>query len=362
MRRLNEEDGAVVLLFGVMTIFLFVAVALVANVGRSYYERRELQNGADAAAIAVAFDCARAVSDPLTVANCTEPVAETSLVNAELVNDNAWDDESTVDDVDINLLAGKVTVDTLSAEGGEDSIQLMLERDDEDLSRKQVVASATAAWGAASTAEGLPVVIPQCAFNALGTPALRFPEDGPFPNSSPWILPPHPTWIILNEAQPPMCTDEPDHPPGSHGWLNGDSPGGACMVFLAVGQTNLGTASGKDPACNIFDGISGAGAQAEAFKNHIFNTNNGVWKVPIIAEGTGGGGWASYKVAGWAAMKVTGWYFNNTFKYPSTLSKCEPEPSNSAICIRGWFVNQAPGSVPIVPGNSFGVQSVQLIK
>ena len=361
MRRINDDDGAVVLLFGVLSIFLFVAVALVANVGRSFYERRELQNGADAAAIAVAFDCARAVANPLTVANCTEPVAITNV--AGLANANAtFDGASTVDDVDINLLGGKVTVDTLSAEGGEDSIELTLNRDDDDLDRKTVVASATAAWGAASTAEGLPIVIPKCAFDTLGAPALRFPESGPFPNASPWTAPPHPTWIVLNQAQPPMCPDAPDHPPGSHGWLDGDSPGGACTVFLAVGQTSLGTAAGKDPACDIFSGIPAAPAQAEAFKNHIFNTNNGVWKVPIIEEGVGGGGWASYEVAGWAAMKVTGWYFSNTFKYPPSVSGCGLGPGSSAICIRGWFVNQAPGSGPIIPGNSFGVQSVQLIK
>jgi hypothetical protein len=55
----DERDAGAVLIWVALTMVVLLGVgALVIDIGRLYVERRELQNGADAAALAVAQDCA----------------------------------------------------------------------------------------------------------------------------------------------------------------------------------------------------------------------------------------------------------------------------------------------------------------
>ncbi len=57
--RIRRDDaGAVIVWVALMMVVLLGMGALVIDVGQLYAERRELQNGADAAALAVAQDCA----------------------------------------------------------------------------------------------------------------------------------------------------------------------------------------------------------------------------------------------------------------------------------------------------------------
>lgn len=58
MRRLSGEDGAVAVLVALLSVVLFGFGVLVIDVGALYFERRQLQVGADAAALAVAQQCA----------------------------------------------------------------------------------------------------------------------------------------------------------------------------------------------------------------------------------------------------------------------------------------------------------------
>ena len=58
MRRLSGDNGAVAVLVAILAVVLFGFAALVIDVGALYHERRQLQNGADAAAFAVAQACA----------------------------------------------------------------------------------------------------------------------------------------------------------------------------------------------------------------------------------------------------------------------------------------------------------------
>lgn len=64
-RRAADDRGAVAVLVAVMLLPVLIGMAaLVVDVGRMYVERRELQGGADAAALAVARSCALGSCDP----------------------------------------------------------------------------------------------------------------------------------------------------------------------------------------------------------------------------------------------------------------------------------------------------------
>jgi hypothetical protein len=54
MRRLEDEQGAIAVIVAIMLTMLFGLGALVTDVGNLYWERRQLQNGADAAAMSAA--------------------------------------------------------------------------------------------------------------------------------------------------------------------------------------------------------------------------------------------------------------------------------------------------------------------
>jgi hypothetical protein len=88
MRFLHDERGAVSILVGLLISagVILGLLALVIDGGRLYSERRVLQNGADAAALAVARACA--TGDPA----CSTRTAATSL-GGSLANQNAGKDQ-----------------------------------------------------------------------------------------------------------------------------------------------------------------------------------------------------------------------------------------------------------------------------
>ena len=57
MRRLNEDHGVTAITAGILMVAVFGFGAFAIDVGALYQEKRELQNGADAAATAAAQEC-----------------------------------------------------------------------------------------------------------------------------------------------------------------------------------------------------------------------------------------------------------------------------------------------------------------
>jgi Flp pilus assembly protein TadG len=86
MQRLRRDDGAVAVLVAVCMVALLAVGAFVLDVGRIYAERRQLQNGADAATLAVVMDCH-------LPAGCA---ATAGTKAADKANQNANDGASTV--------------------------------------------------------------------------------------------------------------------------------------------------------------------------------------------------------------------------------------------------------------------------
>ncbi len=78
--RLNREDGVTVVLAALCMVILMGAVALTVDVGGLMYRRREMVNGADAAALAAAIACSKgenpeSQADARFLANSPEAIA-----------------------------------------------------------------------------------------------------------------------------------------------------------------------------------------------------------------------------------------------------------------------------------------------
>ncbi|MFN3925460.1 MAG: pilus assembly protein TadG-related protein, partial [Pseudarthrobacter sp.] len=144
MRRLTlnkaNEKGAISVIVAILMVTLLGFVAIAVDVGVIYSERAQLQNGADASAIALAQKCARNAADP--VCSTTSPLA------TSLANQNALDGMSKVHTIELDKTARKVSVTTSAKEaGGTDNSVSLFFADVLGVPTKEVGARASAIWG-----------------------------------------------------------------------------------------------------------------------------------------------------------------------------------------------------------------------
>jgi hypothetical protein len=145
----TDERGAVAVLVALtMTVILGVG-ALVLDVGALYVERRELQNGADAAALAIANECV------LGTDACDDVVSTAT----EYADANADDGLANVDDVQLDMKQQEVTVKTSTKTEDGDEVEFGFARIF-GVDGETVAASATASWGTPQRlADPIPITI-----------------------------------------------------------------------------------------------------------------------------------------------------------------------------------------------------------
>jgi Flp pilus assembly protein TadG len=309
MRRLTLRDdtGAAMILVAICLVFLLGIAALVIDFGALVQERRVLQNGADAAALAVATDCAKgACGTSTTTAN--------NYANAN--SDDAQSDaavsfpaSNTVEVTTTTRSSAGTTVKFLFAPvmGGDDGAT--------------VTRRARASWGSMGSASTVPLIISQCEYSLA-----RLDGSSEF---------------VLYMDSGPSC-GLVGSPPGGFGWL--DQSG--CSVPVSVDSTVPGT-----------PGVSGHGGEACV----IQNLGNEI-VVPVYDAYAGSGSHADYTVAGFVTLKLTGYSFNGT-DYAGTLDKkCPDEKTRGKYCIAGDFVRFSTQQGTIDPGaENFGSVSVNLV-
>ncbi|MFM8266587.1 MAG: pilus assembly protein TadG-related protein [Ilumatobacteraceae bacterium] len=173
--RPTRDRGAVLALVVLITTTLIGAGALVIDVGAMYYEKRQLQNGADAAALAVAQDCA--------AGNCLDEDATAGIAASY----NAKDAKSFVEVVcgsaqreglrpctgtdalsadQLERLSGvrgwvKVRTRTLTADNRSE-IRFLLAPIMDAAAGATLRATAIAAWGYATRMRVLPLTMHEC--------------------------------------------------------------------------------------------------------------------------------------------------------------------------------------------------------
>lgn len=332
MRRMNEERGAVAVIVALLLVVLIGMGAVVIDVGALYQERRELQNGADAGALAIAENCVRG--------SCGATGA-TAATFADL-NSNDLTSAAVVA-LPGDRGAKSVTVTTTTREANGDTFLTHWLAPVLGVKSTTVAARATAMWGAVSGGPVLPLTFGRCEFDRLvptGVPSE--PGAGT-------------AQILFHDGNPddPCSGRAGGDFPGSFGWLDPDASG--CTASLSVDQTAT-TDTGNSLPGTCKDRFDHA-KQTAAYPDHLAKT---VVLIPIFDSASGVGNNGVYHVYGFAEFFVTGWYFGSQYYYPNPKTKAPC--GGDQRCIQGYFVRYVDvGAVTTEPAPDLGATTFGLV-
>ncbi len=305
MRRLTRavdagEHGAMIPMVAVFSVVMVIMAALVIDVGALLDERRQLQNGADAAALGVA----QYIAETCFSGPCT---ATTLRTRAEaLANGNALDGTTIVDSVTPDFTTKKVTVRTSTRQrDGRTILPFQFGQAVAGSEGKSVRATAVATWAGLVRAKVIPLTMSRCEFDRATSNNTVFDV---------------PSVIYFHEdksANPCKTGSSGKDLPGGFGWLkdNNDSNSGDCNVTPTVTNTvqddtglpgtptscDMSTVLGKDTLVSIYGALAGTGS-------------NGV-----------------YTIYGFGMFHVTG------FRFPGETGGVVPCKAPST-CIGGTFI------------------------
>jgi Flp pilus assembly protein TadG len=321
----HNDDGAVLVFVAISMVMLIGVAALVVDVGAIVQERRTLQNGSDAGALAIAADCGRG--------NCASG-STPSQKAATYANLNADDSMANVDLVcgvgtgltgcasppaGVAGAKGYVAV-TTSTRGPNGNVV------EAEFSRifgstgKTVRRTSVVKWGPVKSATTIPMITSICDFNAIvGSP----------PNFTSTVQ--RTVFFKDSSHKPAPCGSVP----GGFGWT---TETGTCSAVFITGNT-----IGSDPG-----------------NNRPNDCNPATWLgkdvlMPVFTSVTGSGGNAVYTVGGIAEFRVTGYRLtgNNT---AGTPAPCSPPDT----CLGGYF-KRFTTNLGEIGGGDFGVVATQLV-
>lgn len=288
--RLKDDRGATAVLVGILMVPLIGFTAIAVDVGALYVERGQLQNGADAAALAIAQECAEDGS-------CDAPNALAESFTDANANDGAANNLVPEFPNDRTVI---VSTSTRTAEG-EDAIRhpfaALI-----GISSSTVGASATAEWGSPiGGAAVLPLALSFCEF----TPAL----DG--------------TLVLIKYDTKLECEGPKGPIPGGFGWL--DRPEAQCEAFVdpVTSEALIEPGNSYPGACDtVLSGLEGTTILIPIFDSVLDRT----------------GGDKSYGIYAFAAFNVTGWKFSGGNKFPQVnIDPAAPKCTGDCRGIQGYF-------------------------
>jgi hypothetical protein len=306
MRRMSartrrDEQGAVVVLMAAFVTVILAMAALVVDVGSVLDEKRQLQNGADAAALGVAQHMAKTCP---TADTCTPASLRTA--SESLARLNARDGFTRVDAPTPDYSTKRVTVTTRTEDAaGRTILPYQIAQALAGGRKGQPVhATAAALWEPAGVerAKVVPLTISKCEFTYATSNNTVFGVQ---------------TEVRFRGSHH-SCPGSPSGQdlPGGFGWLRDtDSDRDDCSITPSTGDTvaedtgqagtphscNLATLLNKDVYLALYDGFSG-------------NGSNG-----------------SYHLYGFGQFRLTG------FKFP-TQSGGNNAPCTTNSCLIGSFV------------------------
>ena len=325
-----------------VVVFLLVLIgvgSLVIDLGALLHERRQLQNGADGAAFAVAIDCAHG--------SCVAPLSMASTY----ATSNAADGYASVDEVcgrGPGLLVCatqpahttgpvgyvKVSTSTLNAPGEEPSrsVHFLLSPLLNVAKLDQTVhASAVVAWGTPSTALTIPLLLSKCIFN----PAW-FGADGAV------NFPVTPIRISLNESQ--AC--------GS-GWPSGfdfiADPSGNCSIQ----RVTITSGSAALPA-----GQEGNLPQCRQVIKQTYDLGRTL-TVPVMYSRTKAGAGSEYFVDGFASIVLCGYAIGGGYTATNCPTVCTGAVNDYRLC--GYFKTATLTDGDLGSGTDYGTRILKAV-
>lgn len=304
-RLMHSEDGAAAVFVAISLIVLIGFTAFAVDAGALYAERRELQSGADAAALAVAEACGR--GEP-----CTQAAAE--AVAGDYADDNASDGFAGIDSVDLDTTNGivKVTTNTELADGG--TVFAPFFAQVLGFGGTTVRARASAAWGFPGGLATLPLIISDCEWEKY----KHLVQEGP-PFTGDKAL-----FLFHDGATTEDCNavagqdwDGDGKLSGGFGWL---ATSGTCTA-----QTRVGFWVADDPGAS-----PSTGCDAKEFKDLVLNKT--VY-LPFFDDIRGVGAGGDYHISGFVAIHVTAYNFGGQFREPKSKGPC----SKDERCLEGYL-------------------------
>lgn len=302
MRRLKEnhdkERGSAGVLIAAMMLVLMGAGAMAVDVGQIYAERAQLQNAADAGAMAVAQRCRDA-------GGCT--VTQATAWAAELSGANSNDGASDIASVDLSV-PRRVTVAT-STRNGVSGAGFLTQMFSHALNAPAVTvgARATAGFDPPSSGSGFPLAISAECYNLSASAA---------------------TGAVQKFSYKPggTCTGPSGAEiPGGWGWLDQSSP---CEAATTTGSNDLGSDPGNNPPAGCSTILTGWRATMEA-GGEVTVT------LPIFDDDTNAGQNGSFHIMGYATLKIWGWKFGNNHEYEFRNTADDPGMNSSLACAQG---------------------------
>ena len=340
MQRLTSktrgEHGGIAVTVALLTVPILMCLAFVVDAGLLHWEKGQLQNGADSAALAVAENCAKS-------GTACMPGAE--ALASGMAGENANDGQASAGLSEFEVVTGsghvRVETSTLNDEGVE------VRHPFSSLfspSGSTIAAAAEATWGTPVAGGVIPLAIASCELKQIETdPDLA-------------------KQIFLRSDN--AAQDCPGAYPGGFSWL--DDGDGDCWVDIAVNGTVPGT-TGNNPGKT--------GCTAQDFKDLLGQTV----LVPIYGAFTAdpggkareaGGSHGIYNIVKFAAFTVTGYktsgsddtYFGSSS--PSFKGNQTGDCDNSGKCrgLRGYFIRyvELGDDFDLGPGPDGGLTIVRL--
>lgn len=283
---LGNDRGAVAVLVAILMVPLLGFVAISVDIAATNVERQQLQYGAEAAALAIAQDCARQ--------DCESP--RDTAQSFALANSNNGEAVAGVSPVPLPS-TGKVTVTN-------DGVREHWFAPVLGINSTDIHTTARAGWGApvGGTAR-LPLVFSWCEF--------KIQTGGGLPSATKEHT------IELPKKSETGCNGPSGNPvPGGFGWVDPvtEDDRMVCNVTSRIGD-RLSSDPGKNVPCTASQLAALQGATV---------------LLPIFDEAGGQGTNAWYEVYGYAAFKITGYFFGNSYQWNAPCS----QPDH---CIRGYF-------------------------
>jgi len=341
MRRLmprgeDSERGAVAVLIALALVVLLGFAALAVDAGMLYSERAQVQNGTDAAALAVAQKCAANIADP----NCLAA----SQLAADLVNKNAVDSASNVKSVNLDLVNRKVTVTGGAKQPGaaQGGVSLFFARV-LGIATADVETTSKVEWGSAYAGRtAFPLAYSVCQVQGYIGGALQLLQD-------------HGT------GANPGCLYGPSGAAveGGFGWITQDP--GVCGGTINLAVSEGGSAPGNSAPGNC-------AATLQKWADNLTAGRDVVVLLPVFNAVTGTGSGAIYHLVSFAAFKVTGWKFSGNSTAPDAFRNSSPDVPAALSCtgncrgIIGSFVRYVSlaDGYSLGPVDAFGATIVRL--
>lgn len=385
--RAREQGGVVA---AILSLFvgagiLVVLAALVVDIGSMQVERRELQNGAEAAVMASAYEC----SFPSTYGR---PCGDRTIA-ATMASNNARDGAAAVQLGDLcgsgssSLLACtgtrtvrncpntptalkwvQVTTRTLTA-GGSSTLPRFFTRALPWFGPRSIAACAQAAWGPPKAINAtMPVAIGQSCWVNWTTSGASYAAKPPYTGVAGVGTNPEPSYAEFavamgssSGASASSCTFT--LPAGGFGWLDPASSSQCTpLVTYDTISSNPG-ASLTGTACQtaMTNSVNALEVSSNKWNPAYYNR---VALVPITDTNAGSGTNAGYHIVGFATFYMTGYSVPALGKKASARNAAN-ECAASVTCIYGWFVSNTLVGIGEVSTNpaqgDYGLSVVQSI-